>query len=181
MAEATAGPAFSVVGPALQDLATAHDVFLRSVCGDDTEATDPVEILNAYDAAVRDLLPFLPAGSLQHECHDVGDPVYMAADLVLVANAPAVEPTDGYRELAKWAAKKLRRNQRRTVELLAENAGSLPIADVASDEAIRWQAPYDDAVTSLIRELNREGKLPATGWRIYRHDNEIRLEKINAE
>ncbi|NLY01668.1 MAG: hypothetical protein GXY83_36745 [Rhodopirellula sp.] len=91
------------------------------------------------------------------------------------------EPSDAYRELGQWAAAKLRRNQRRAVELLAENAGSLPIADIASDAAIGWQLPYDDSVSSLIRELNKEHKLPSIGWRIHRHDNEIRLVKLKGK
>ena len=96
MKEAAAGPAFQVVAPALQALASAHDACLRCVgnrvsdSGDDIEEQDPDdrdwrEILNAYDEAMRDLLPFLPAGSLEHDgwAHDRNDPVFMAADLVL--------------------------------------------------------------------------------------------------
>jgi hypothetical protein len=53
--------------------------------------------LNAYDAAMQSLLPYLPAGSVQRDewYHDKNDPVYMAGDLVLPPSdaAPEQRPT----------------------------------------------------------------------------------------
>jgi hypothetical protein len=100
MKEAEARPAFPIVVPLLQALASAHDTFLRLVGADvaddgeldeEAPAADWQEILNAYDTAIGELLQWLPPGSVKHDswAHDKHDPMYMAADLVLPPNTPA--------------------------------------------------------------------------------------------
>lgn len=50
----------------------------------------------------------------------------------------------------------LKGKQRRVVELLITGDGEYPIADLASDDAIKWKAPYKNAVEGMVKALNRK-------------------------
>lgn len=80
-----------------------------------------------------------------------------------------------FRDLASWAARELKGKQRRCIELLAEEMGAVPIADLACDNAIDWGNDFDEPFKSMVRALTP--KLGKQGWRIYRHDNEARIQK----
>ncbi len=80
-----------------------------------------------------------------------------------------------YRELARWAMDDLKGKQRRAVELLIEHNGRIAISDLATDPAIDWQKPFDDAFNSLKQALKE--KLSKLGWRIFRQSNEARLDR----
>lgn len=103
------------------------------------------------------------------------------ADYLGLSMVQADKPSggdDAFRELAEWAANKLRGNQRLAVEMAVENNGRIRIADFASEVVVGWEPPYDDSVSSLIRELKR--KLRFIGWQARRHDNEILIERLTS-
>lgn len=90
---------------------------------------------------------------------------------VLSVSGTAIE----WDELRQFAAQELKGKQRRVIELLSDAGGSVPIRDLASDPKIGWQAPYDNAVKSIVRELNTKLK----DWRIERQDNELRVKRVS--
>lgn len=89
-------------------------------------------------------------------------------------------PTE-YQKLSVFAKQKLSGIQRRLVELLIENGGSLPIKDIATDPAINWipdYGRYDSQYQSLTKTLNP--KLHRIGWHVRRSKSCALLERFSA-
>lgn len=90
-----------------------------------------------------------------------------------------------FRELAEWADRELKGIQQRTITLLVEHGGRISLKNLASDPEINWQFPIDQKFNSLCKALNgagkhqRKPKLRKVGWRIFRQNNEARLERID--
>jgi len=89
------------------------------------------------------------------------------------------DPPTPMQKLRCWVTKDLKGKQRRVLELLIDNDGKCPIADLAADGQISWQSPYENAWNSMRTTLN--GKLKPQGWRIECHDHKVRLIELSAQ
>jgi hypothetical protein len=83
-----------------------------------------------------------------------------------------------YASLREFAERHLKKKQRRIVELVCDGDGQCPIADLAIDIAIEWSAPYDDACQQAIRRINGTLAKHSQPWKLRRHDNSVRAEKM---
>ena len=81
--------------------------------------------------------------------------------------------------LTEWVTSELKGKQRRVLELVIANGGSLPLADLAVDTQISWEAPFDDSFNSIRKVLNQKMKKSKLSWRLDRHDNSARLSEIS--
>jgi hypothetical protein len=75
-----------------------------------------------------------------------------------------ISPGDGgqldahgeFAEARKFAREKLKGIQRRVLELLCQNGGAVPIADLAADPQIGWSAPFDNSYNNVRKTLNEK-------------------------
>ena len=86
---------------------------------------------------------------------------------------------DSFHELRQFAADNFKGIERRIVELICEHAGACPLPDLATDPAIKWVTPWDDAFNSAKKRIN--AKLKKTQWKIYRHDRKAKVKFLGRE
>jgi hypothetical protein len=95
---------------------------------------------------------------------------------------PETEPVaDGavdYHPLLVYAAQKLKGDERKAVEVLCGNNGSLALADFAL--AMEWDCFDEGQWSSLQNRLNKKNKLQGQGWRLRRHDNHAILRSYES-
>ena len=86
---------------------------------------------------------------------------------------------DSFHELRQFAADNFKGIERRIVELICEHAGACPLPDLATDPAIKWVTPWDDAFNSAKKRINAKLKKPQ--WKIYRHDRKAKVKFLGRE
>lgn len=84
-------------------------------------------------------------------------------------------PLSPYAELRKWAGKELKGKQRAAIEAVCDSHGQMPIADLGASRGVDW-SDAKKGFDNLKYQLSKE--LKSLGWKLYRHDNEARLELI---
>ncbi len=89
-----------------------------------------------------------------------------------VADADSEQPpkVDPFAELRLFAAT-LGTKERRVVDLICDRGGKIPKQDLAIDPAICWDDPYDDALNSTLKRVNRKLKRERKPWAIFREKN----------
>jgi hypothetical protein len=68
--------------------------------------------------------------------------------------------------------------QRRTLELVLEANGRIPLSSLAKAKGVNWEIPYEKSWESAQREINK--RLNAIGWRLVRRDGDAKLEQIDS-
>ncbi len=82
-------------------------------------------------------------------------------------------------DLGEWVRDNLKGKQRRVLELTIDADGECPLAAIAIDRKVSWEAPYDDAFNGIRKAVNP--KLHKIGWKLERNDNNSRLAKLGQE
>jgi hypothetical protein len=91
---------------------------------------------------------------------------------------PPPAETTPYSSLLGYAAEELKGDERKAVEVLCANNGSLALADFAL--AMEWDCFNEPQWSSLQTRLNKKNKLQGQGWRLSRHDNRAILRSYES-
>lgn len=78
--------------------------------------------------------------------------------------------------LSQWATGRLKGMQQRIVQLLANTPDGIPLADLAVDDGISWDSPFDDKWNSARKAINKKLKVAKLPFRLERHNNAARVK-----
>jgi hypothetical protein len=92
----------------------------------------------------------------------------------LLANKRASALPVDFAAVRDYAARKLKKVQRRIVELVCDAGGISGILDVGT--LLGWQPPYDDLCQKTLQRIRRNFERECAPWTIRRHDNQILIE-----
>jgi hypothetical protein len=91
----------------------------------------------------------------------------------------AVASSDNpYADLRSYATNELTGKEQRVIELLCEQAGQLPLADLAVDPTIQWSRPWDNSWDSLKRRLNIKLRRERLPYRLVRQKGKARIAPV---
>ena len=89
-----------------------------------------------------------------------------------------------FAELRTLAERKLKKAERRLVELLIENDGAIALEALAADEVIDWKGSLSkemnvtDAFKSLQRRVNKKLADAGLAWKVKRHNHQAKLTRV---
>jgi hypothetical protein len=83
-----------------------------------------------------------------------------------------------YAALLAFAETGLRGKGRRVVEIVCRNGGEYPLADLALDPGVEWNAPWEDAWESLRRRVNAKLKAAGQPYRLIRDQGKARIQTL---
>jgi hypothetical protein len=85
----------------------------------------------------------------------------------------AQEQPGKWADPARFAADRLKGNERKLVEMVIGGNGRVPIATIAKE--VGWEKPWDDAFNGTMGRVNKKLKSAKLPYRIFRQSNEAHI------